>query len=311
MLAWAVTFDLTITIPLLYYFVVIRTQTARPITIAPLFAACAAVAAMAIPPAYRQMLHDLRFLAAPLEVVTIVLLIRRIAAIKLAGAAADRVLRIDSAARQLLGDNLAAGVVASEVTVLSYALSGWRRKPDVPEGARSFTVHQKSGWSSVVACILVLIAAESLGAHLLLQLWSRRVAWIMTSLDLYGMLWVLGDFNALRLRPSLVTDDVLQIRYGLRWSLNVSREDIASARPYTAADLEGAGRRHTLRVAMIDEPRDLITLRSVAVARGFAGMRKSVTAIAIRADQEEVLAGWISGALRASGTEGSAGAARR
>lgn len=144
------------------------------------------------------------------------------------------------------------------MATIGYALFGWNRRPDVPAGARSFTVHEKSGWSSVVAGLVVLIVAESIGAHLLLQLWSRRAAWIMTSLDLYGMLWLLGDFNALRARPSLIADDVLRIRYGLRWSLALRRDDITSMRPWTAADAGQETRRSTLKVAMIDDPHYLI-----------------------------------------------------
>src|SRR5262245_60723420 len=49
MAAWGVTFDLTLTIPLVYYVAVIRTGRARPITIAPVFVVCVAVAARLIP----------------------------------------------------------------------------------------------------------------------------------------------------------------------------------------------------------------------------------------------------------------------
>lgn len=308
-MAWAVTFDLTITIPLLYYLVVVRTGSARPVTIAPVFAAAATIAAVAIPRGYQQTLHDLRFIVAPLEVVTIILLVRRIAAMRNREAASDPLTRIDSAARHIFGDTPVAGFVASEVAVIWYAIFGWTRKPDVPAGARSFTVHEKPGWSTVAACIAVLIVAESIGVHLLIQHWSTRGAWLMTALDFYGFLWILGDLNALRLRPSVIVDDVLHVRYGLRWSIDVKSADVAAISP--AGNESNWKRKDVLRVAMIDDPRHLITLREPLVARGLAGLRRTVNAIAVSPDQDEVLTAWISDALRGPGPAAPADAMHR
>jgi hypothetical protein len=296
-LAWAVTFDLVITIPLLYYIVVIRSRAAGPVTIAPVFAACATIAAIVLPRGYQQTLHDIRFLVAPLEVITIVLLVRRLSAMRHHEGSSDLYTRIDSAARHILGDNRAAGFVASEVAIIWYAFAGWNRKADVPPGTRGFTVHERSGWGSIVASIIVLIVAESIGLHLLVQLWSRTAAWIVTSLDVYGLLWLLGDYNALRLRPSLIDGDVLRIRYGLRWSVTISRDQIDSIRaPRGESDWK---RRDVLKVAMIEDPRLLIVLREPVVAHGLAGFRKTVKAIAISPDDDSALTAWISDARNA------------
>jgi hypothetical protein len=119
-------------------------------------------------------------------------------------------------------------------------------------------------------------------------------AWIVTSLDLYGLFWLLGDYNALRLRPSLIDGDVLRIRYGLRWSMTVSRDQIESIRaPRGESDWK---RRDVLKVAMIEDPRWIIVLREPLVAYGLAGFRKTVNAIAISPDDDSVLSGWISDA---------------
>jgi len=207
--AWGVTFDLTLTIPLLYYIFVVRRGAARPITIAPVFAIGATIAALALPRANQQFLHDLRFLVAPLEVVTIVLVIRRIRSGK-------------------APDNIAFAFVATELSILKYAFAGWHNRTDVPPNARAFTVHRRSGWGSIVAALMLVIASESIAAHLLVQMWSVRAAWLLTLLDLYGLAWLLGDYHALRLRPSFIDGGVLHVRYGLRWSADVALDNIAS-----------------------------------------------------------------------------------
>src|SRR6476619_5286423 len=58
--AWGVTFDLTITIPLLYWFVVVRPGHARAITLAPLFVLCTSAAAVILPRGDQAFLHQLR-----------------------------------------------------------------------------------------------------------------------------------------------------------------------------------------------------------------------------------------------------------
>src|ERR1051326_4042999 len=52
--SWAVTFDLAITIPALYYVFVIRSGRARALSIAPVFVVCAFVEAMIVPRDHQQ-----------------------------------------------------------------------------------------------------------------------------------------------------------------------------------------------------------------------------------------------------------------
>ena len=271
--AWGVTFDLTLTVPIVYWLLVVRPGRARPLTIAPVFVVGMLVAALVVPRGQQDFLHQLRYISAPLEVVTLVLVGSRIA----------RGRNIADATRAVLGDTKVAAFVAAEVTILWYALFCWTRKAERPP--RSFTVHERSGWGSIVACILVLLGAESVGLHLLLQLWSRTAAWVATALDVYGVLWVLGDYHALRLRASTVDDGVLHLRYGMRWTASIPLSNIAAVE--TVSSEEEWKRKGVLKVAMLDAPRFLIRLREPAVVQGIAGITKTVDAIAILPDDEE------------------------
>src|SRR5205814_1279247 len=77
-----------------------------------------------------------------------------------------------------------------------------------------------------VACILAMIGFESIGMHLLVQIWSVKAAWIVTALDVYGALWLIGDYHALRLRPTYAKDGILHLRYGLRWNVEIPFDQI-------------------------------------------------------------------------------------
>jgi hypothetical protein len=261
-MAWAVTLDLTLTVPFLYYLFVVRRGRARLRTLAPVIVAGMFAAALIVPRDHQSLLHQLRFLAMPLEIVTIALAFRR--------------LRRGS-------DDLLTRVVVSEVQVLRYGVAGWFEKRE--KDPRAVTIHERSGYGSIVACIAVLIVAESIGAHFLLQLWSVKAAWIMTALDLYGLLWVFGDYHALRLRPTLIGPQAIELRYGLRWSATIARENIASV---TRIASEAEWKRNgVLKMAVFDEPRYLIALREPVVLKGMMGMAKTIGAIAILPDHDE------------------------
>lgn len=294
--AWGVTFDLTITIPLLWYFVVVRTGHAKPLTLAPVFVIAMTVAALVVPRGHQDFLHALRFASAPLEVVTLVLLGRRMARLRNVRGAqgGDTFTRIDRAARELFGDNRAATFVAMEVTILYYSVTAWRKKS--PRLANAITVHEESGWGSIVACILVLLVAESIGAHFLVQLWfGRAAAWVMTSLDVYGILWIIGDYHALRLRVTTVEDGVLRIRHGLRWSADVPLDAIRSI-DRVSSESEWKGKKTVMKLALVDEPRWLIRLHEPIRATFIAGIPRTIEAIAVRPDDEGAFGRALGGA---------------
>lgn len=281
-MAWAVTFDLTLTVPLLYWLFVVRGGRARALTIVPVFLVALMIASALVPRAQQAFLADLRLLAVPLELLLAGALVQRIRrATKERGTSADPYVRIGHGSRLLFGEGRIAEVVASEITILYYALFSWRHKPEEARG-QVVTVHERSGWPTVVACIVVLLVAESIGVHLFVQLWSVPLAWLLTGLDFWGMLWLLGDLQALKLRRSTITDEAFELRFGLRWSAVIPRtniaaiEDIRHERDWKQRDI--------LKVAMLEEPRFLIVLREPMVIRGMAGLRKTVRAIAILPD---------------------------
>ncbi|MGZ4779231.1 MAG: hypothetical protein ACXV5L_08540, partial [Thermoanaerobaculia bacterium] len=261
--AWGVTFDLTITIPLLYYLFVVRSGRAAPLTLAPLFIGCMALASTIVPK--NGFLHDLRFLAAPLDILLIAVIARRV-----------------WRHEPLLGDGRVAAFVTSEAAMMTYALAGWRMKRDVPPNSRAVSIHERSGWGSVVACIIVLIASESIGVHLFVSHWSTRAAWVFTAMDIWAVLWILGDSHALRLRPTLVSANELLLRAGMRWTVSVPLNDILAIEPIPPGS--EWKRRGVLKVALLDEPRLLIRFREPLIARGIAGITKKIDAVAILPD---------------------------
>jgi len=273
--AWGVTFDLTITIPLAYWFLLVRPGRARAITLAPLFVVCTAIAGIVVPRSDQAFLHQLRWIAAPLEIVTVGLLVVAMSRRRKAGA--------DPATDNTpLRDRIIIGIVMSEVAILYYSLFAWRAEPVVPDDAVAITTHKRSGWGTIVVCFVVLIAFESIGLHLFVQHWSVKAAWIFTALDLYGALWLIGDYHAMRLLPTLIRADAIELRQGMRLNATIARDNIASIE--TISTEAQWKRKGTVKVALLDEPRFLIRLREPVVAVGIAGIPCTIDAIAILPD---------------------------
>jgi hypothetical protein len=262
--AFGVTFDLTITIPLLYWFFVVRGGKASPLTLAPVFIGGTFLAALLVPRAYQQFLSQLKWIAVPAVEVLLLVAVARSKTLR------GRVFEL----------------VGSEAAMFRYAFLGWREQPEEVEG-HAFTVHERSGWSTVLACIIVLIVAEGIGMHLLLWRWKPVAAWVWTGLDLWAITWLLGDYQALRLRRSSIDGEALHLRFGMRWSVSVPLAKIVSVEE-VHAEAEWK-RKDVLKVAMLDEPRWLLTFDEPVVVKGLAGLRKTVRAIALLPDDEETI----------------------
>ncbi|HEX3111382.1 MAG TPA: hypothetical protein VHU41_19925, partial [Thermoanaerobaculia bacterium] len=179
-------------------------------------------------------------------------------------------------------ERIVGGLVTTEVAILYYGLFSWRAEPDVPADAIAITTHKRSGWGTVVVCFIVLIAFESIGLHLLVQHWSVKWAWIFTAMDLYGVLWLIGDYHALRLRPTLIREHDIQLRHGMRLNATIARDNIAAVQPI--ANEAQWKRKGTAKLALLDEPRYLISLREPVIAEGLAGIKRQIDAIAILPD---------------------------
>ena len=262
--AFGVTFDLTITIPLLYWLFVVRGGKASPLTIAPVFIGGTLLAALLVPHAYQQFLSQLKWIAVPAAEVALLVAVARSKTMR------GRVFEL----------------VESEASMFRYAFLGWREKPEEVEG-HAFTVHERSGWGTILACIIVLIVAEGIGMHLLLSRWKPVVAWVWTGFDLWAIVWLLGDYHALRLRRSSIDAEALHLRYGMRWSVTVPLEKIVSVEEVRAeSDWK---RKDVLKVAMLEEPRWLVTFDEPVVVKGLAALRKTVRAIALLPDDDETI----------------------
>ena len=100
--------------------------------------------------------------------------------------------------------------------------------PPAPPGERVFSLHERSGYGGIVVAFVLVTLVETTVVHLLLPPHHPAVAAALLALGVYSLLWVVGDYQAIRGRPWTFDGDQLTIRLGLRKQLRVRRDVLRS-----------------------------------------------------------------------------------
>lgn len=307
----AATLDLTFTASLVAWWMLGRDFGWSLRALVALFVGSLMLAGAVLPSAAEGPLRMMHLATAPLELVLLVWLFRRISAARrkaLAATAAagrpDAQDTILAATSEVVSRGRFAEMLADEMTVLYYALSrrpGGATPADATLDERTLTYHRKSAYGAAVFALILATLAEVPAMHLLLRLWSERAAWVMTALGLYAVLWLVGDWRACRLRPMHVEDGTLRIRFGLRWRLDIPVERVVRMRAPTAAE-RATKRAMDLRLALPGVSWTVLELDHPVTAVGMYGRRRSVRSLGLGLDEPARLETLLSAAGAADDT---------
>ena len=225
-------------------------------------------------------------LLAEIGLVTYVVVAARRAVARLPEGESDAVTRFRLAARQVLRSRVLGDVLTTEVMLLYCALRGPQRQA-VVSGA--FSVHRTSTYASILAGIGMALVMETVAVHFLVRIRSTALAWTLTALSVYTLLWLIGDYRALVSRPIRVTATQLRFRYGLRWEVDIPRDAIGAMELLSPA-LAPTPKQEGRLVASLPGGANLrLTLKEPREALGLYGRRKRITELRFRVDEPEKL----------------------
>ena len=236
--SWAITTDIIVGIPLLFFAFVTRKKLLPHLTLLPVFYLAVQVAEYVLPLSYHQ------YHINPVNgVLSIVIPIGELAALAYVGYKARTIIRqyrrhrhpytyapdvILRSVSQVFDANIGR-LLALELSAIYYALCGWFLTPKEGQGNyQYFSYYRKAGYGGIVAVLLMAIAVETLALHLLLSIWSETLAWFFTVLGLYGAVGLVADFQAVRNQPIILTPSHLHLRIGLRIQGDIPLYKIAS-----------------------------------------------------------------------------------
>ncbi len=284
-LAWALTLDLAVFVPLWSYVLIMRPRQWPIAALAPVAGAGVVAAAWILPASQRGPARVLGWLAGLLELGLLSwIAVRAGRGLRAArrDPGADPIERLRRAAFEITRHGRSADILATELAVFYYSLATWRARPHAPAGTLVFTHHRRSGQLSVVSAFLLLLVIEGCAIHILVSIWSPAWAWVFTIGTAYAALWLVADYRATVLRPLLVGPATVVIRAGLRFSLCLAREDVAQVsvtRPDATAD--------AWNLTLLGSPTRWLALAQPASAWCPYGFRRSVRMLGLQPDAAE------------------------
>ena len=283
----ALTVDFLVGLPVAYYLLVARPRGLSPLTVGPVALCGFVVLRLAVPAEHASARLFAEGLILPLELCVLWAVSRRMrAALGAARGAGDRdpLEALVAEVRSSLPARRAAEAVASELAVLHFAFFSWREAPHVPDGHVGVTTHRRSNHGPILVVVFLVLVAEGLVVHLLLERWSPTVAWIATGLGAYGGVWLFADWRATVLRPFVIGADELWLRAGLRWQARIPR---ARLRAVVAQEPTDAG---TVLQTTLGVPatRWLVFEEPVEVT-GPYGFRRTVEVLALAPDDVDAV----------------------
>ncbi len=230
--------DFTITVPALYYLIIVRPLKVPVKSIILIFSLCCVIAYVLLPPQQRQYVLELRKLTFLVEILFIVYAVTKFNKIRAAYKThqlhfADPIYNLRAGMAEVLGDTFLIKVLASELAVLRYGLLFWKKEKSSIEEGSVFTTHKESGYIALWCIFLLAVLVEIVAFHFLLRKWSHTAALIVTLLSSYGLILFIADLSAILKRKVLITEDKLILRLGLRWSANTDLSNIRSIEKIT------------------------------------------------------------------------------
>ncbi len=284
----AVAVDLALGLPLLAYVLLVRSKRAPGLVVVPAGIAGILIAEWLLPSDRQGALAVLELVLPLLEVILLVALVLRLRAIVAAHRRHRRVETYGSDALRLaLSERLPpslAAIVSAEITLLTLGLAGWfRRGRPSTDRERVFTAHRASGYRELLIVCAFLVPVELVVAHLLVMRADVVAAWIVTGLGVYGVLWLAGDFHAMRVEPTIVDDAHVHVRLGLRWRARIAREDLVAVGRHQPDGADG----DTVEIVPVGGPNVWMTARRPVEARGLFGITRRGRHVALHVDEPD------------------------
>jgi len=288
LLPLAVTLDVTVGIPALYYAFIVRRYRVPVSTVAAVFLLCLYLASVILPTAHQSFLLQLKRVVLLGEPVLLLLSVFKMRHLVREYKKAQSV-RIDfehnlAASFQAVFGNPLLPLV-SELTMLRYGLCFWLQLP--PAASQyTFSVHRESGFSALMSTVMFVPVIEMVVVHLLVMRWIQPVALVLLLLSAYSLLFLLAHLRAVRQRPILLENTTLILRAGLVWQCSIDVSHITKVEAIRELDITRKGILN-LAKPLLTQPNVLLTSHGPVIVNGLYGFSKSTHSLAFYVDRPQ------------------------
>ncbi|WP_273853095.1 hypothetical protein [Guptibacillus spartinae] len=181
-------------------------------------------------------------------------------------------------------------LLATDLAAIYYSFFSWRKKRQGnEEHVHSFTFHKDGGYLGVFYMLVHAMVIEVIAVHVMVAQYSHVAAWIVTIFDVYALLFIISDYQAIRLSPVILSEKGIHFQKGIRqygfieWSAvkeitenKKSPEEVKQHRASVELALHGLEREQVPFVIELKRP--------VEMNQAFA-FKKNIESIYVKMDE--------------------------
>lgn len=286
-LTFAVSADLLLTIPIVYFLLIRKTSIPKT-TVVPMMIIGLAIGFFSLPEANQEYLQLFKTWFLPvIEVGVASFIIYKVRkAVLFHRKQENKSLDFFTALKTTCAEILPKPAVvpfATEISIFYYGFVYWKRRK---LAENEFSNHKESSSLALFFILIVIVAIEIVPIHILLAKWSEVAAWILTILSAYSGLQIFGFAKSLMKRPIAVENDRVLLRYGVMQEAEIPIEDI---KKITLTTKEFDKEENITRLSLLGEAEGhnvLIETHNEQIVRGLFGIKKTFTKIALHVDKK-------------------------
>lgn len=298
-LNFAITADLLLTVPLVY-FLLIRKYAIPNTTVIPFMIIGLVLGFYFLPQESQVYLEMFKTWALPVIELSLVtfIIIKVPGAIKkykeLKGSTPDFFDALKSTCYEMFPKSVVIPVV-TEIAVFYYGFIYWKkRKLKVNE----FTYHKESGTIALLAVTIFIVVVETVVLHILLSKWSNIAAWILTFISIYSGFQLFGFLKSISKRPISIKNDKLLLRYGIMSETSIFLKNIASVEVSSIDMAWNAENRKLSFLGEMESHNVIIRLKEENVLIGLYGIKRKYKNLALHIDKKIEFKNQIDNALQ-------------
>lgn len=185
--------------------------------------------------------------------------------------------------------------VVTEIAVFYYGFIHWKKRKLKDN---EFTYHKDSGTVPLLIAIIFIVAIETITFHILLAKWNVTVAWILTFLSIYSGIQIFGFLKSMFNRPIAIENDKLFLRYGIMNETTIDLANIDSIE-ITSKDIElNKETRKLSFLGELESHNTVIRLKEENTLIGLYGIKRKYKNLALHIDKKNEFKNQISNNLQ-------------
>ncbi|MGQ7855534.1 hypothetical protein ACUN24_14975 [Pedobacter sp. WC2501] len=288
LLSLAVTIDLLISIPIIYY-LIIRKSEINKTTVLPILLIGILIGSFFLPKEDQAYLNLFKIWILPVvELITLVFIVKKFReAIKknnaLRDCKSDFFTVLNSSCSKVLPKKLAF-LFATEIAVFYYGFINWK---NVITKENEFSYHKKSGTPAIFGALILAATIETIAFHFLLALWSIKAAWIFTAISTYAVVQLFGIAKSLSKRPIIIDEEYLVLRYGILNEVIILHTDIKDVELSKKSLEKNIINRKLSPLGEVESHNIIISLKKEYILKGIYGINKKAKVIALHLDEPD------------------------